>query len=89
MIGTHIEQERIMLGLTVEDRISGFRGVVTGYVEYLTGCNQALVQQRARDGEYKEPLWFDVQRLVVDETTLPIVLDNGQTPGSDKPAPRR
>jgi len=78
-----------MLGATVTDRITGFRGVVTGLVHYLTGCDQALVQPPAKDGEYKSSEWFDVQRLTVDESVAPFVLDNSATPGPDRPAPKR
>ncbi len=28
----------IELGRTYKDRITGFKGVATGFVEYLTGC---------------------------------------------------
>lgn len=77
-----------MLGSTVRDRITGFTGVVTGHVEYLTGCNQALVVPPMRDGKLPESQWFDVQRLE-DTGAECIVLDNGATPGCDKAAPKR
>lgn len=81
---------KIELGVTVKDRITGFKGVVTGFVSYLTGCNQALVQPKAgKDGSFKEALWLDEQRLVVDTKAARITLENGKTPGFDKPAPIR
>ena len=79
-----------MLGRTVTDRVTNFRGVVTGVVEYLTGCNQALVvPPMSSDGKLPDSQWFDVQRLAVVEDVPAVVLDNGATPGCDKPAPRR
>lgn len=77
------------LGSKVQDIITGFSGVVTGRAEYISGCNQALVVPAIRpDGALPDSQWFDEQRLsVVDESK--IVLDNGNTPGCDKPAPRR
>lgn len=80
----------IALGQTVKDRITGFSGVVIGKVNYISGCDQALLSHKAKDdGTFVESQWFDVQRLVVDSSQAVIVLDNGSTPGSDKPAPRR
>lgn len=78
-----------LLGRKVRDCITGFTGVVTGRVEYLTGCNQVLVSPAAKDdGSLVAPEWFDEQRV----TTLTgerVVLDNGLNPGCDRAAPRR
>lgn len=77
------------LGDEVECLITGFAGVVTGYVEYLTGCNQALVVPRVgKDGSFKSGEWFDVQRLRVKRRKV-ITIDNGPTPGSDRAPPKR
>lgn len=77
------------LGLTVRDRISGFVGVVTGHVRYLTGCNQLLVQPRVGgDGKWIDSQWVDESRASIDTShervTLPVI-----DPGPDKVAPRR
>ena len=78
-----------MLGKKVKDKITGFEGVVTGRVEYLTGCNQCLVQPKVgKDGGFKDSQWFDEQRLIADTKVKPVTLDNGRTPGADKPAPK-
>lgn len=80
----------IQLGCTYRDKITGFEGVATGYVEYLSGCNQALLAPRVgSDGSPRDSCWFDVQRLSLDEATPAIALDNGATPGFDKAAPKR
>jgi hypothetical protein len=77
------------IGATVRDRITGFQGVVTGRVEYITGCNQLLVTPKVRaDGKLDEPHWFDEQRVVQIGDSV-IRLDNSATPGADKPAPIR
>ena len=34
----------IELGQKVQDSITGFAGLVTGRCEYITGCNQILIQ---------------------------------------------
>ena len=77
-----------ILGTTVRDRITGFTGIVTGYVEYLTGCNQALVVPPMQDGKLPSSEWFDVQRLE-DTGAEPIVLDNSVSPGFDLAPPKR
>lgn len=79
----------ITLGDTYTDRITGFRGVCTGYVTYLTGCNQALLVPRARDGGLVEAQWFDEQRLDHDDTVQTVYVDNSKSTGPDKAAPKR
>jgi hypothetical protein len=78
------------LGLTVKDRITGFQGAVTGYVQYLTGCNQVLVvPPLGADGALRDAQWFDVQRVDVVQHIPRHELDNGANPGCDKAAPKR
>lgn len=78
----------VVLGCQAKDRVTGFRGTVTGFCEYLSGCNQfLLVPSVGDDGAYKEGHWFDVQR--VDRISEDVItLDNSQTPGPDLPAPK-
>lgn len=80
----------IQLGTTQRDKITGFQGVVTGYVTYLTGCNQALLAAPIkRGGSSPESQWIDEQRLEPVRGKKKIVLDNRASPGFDKPAPVR
>jgi|SRR3990167_7090389 len=85
------QKMQIELGMTVEDKVTGFKGVVTGIVYYLSGCNQALVVPKATEngGRYNDPIWFDLQRLSVDMNTSRILLQNEKTPGFDKAPPKR
>lgn len=79
----------VELGRTYRDRITGFKGVCTGRVNYISGCDQALLAMRVgKDGTLKTPEWFDVQRLE-SVGAAPVVLDNTRTPGHDVSAPRR
>ncbi len=80
---------KIIIGSEVKDRITGFSGVVTGRAEYITGCTQCLVVPRlSADGNYREGQWFDEQRL--DPISAVVhKLDNSQTPGPDRAAPKR
>ena len=80
----------VELGRTATDKVTGFKGVITGVCFYLSGCNQALLMPRVgSDGAHRDGQWFDVQRLDVDADADAIVLDNGGTPGFDKAAPKR
>lgn len=80
----------VKLGVTAVDRITGFRGVVTGIVEYISGCNQALVVPRVKeDGSSTDAQWFDLQRLSVDSAHPVVTLDNGSSPGFDRAPPKR
>lgn len=61
-----MEQFKIELGATVTDRISGFKGIVTGRCDYTTGCNRYQVQPPAKaDGGWTESVWLDEHLLTV------------------------
>jgi hypothetical protein len=80
---------QVELGQEVKDSITGFFGLATGRVEYITGCNQVLVQPQCKpDGEYIENRWFDEDRLSVINGTV-FALPRATANGPDKPAPRR
>jgi len=80
---------KVVLGQSVKDIITGFSGVVTGRVEYITGCNQVLVAPKVgKDGAHVDSYWIDEQRVEVLKKKR-VVLDNGSTPGFDKAAPKR
>ena len=56
----------MQLGDEVKDIVTGFRGVVTGEVKYLTGCTQMLVTPKT--GKENNPVdakWLDIDRLHV------------------------
>lgn len=73
----------IELGRTYKDKITGFQGVATGHVEYISGCHQTLlVPPVGKNGESREGVWYDDQRLQVVGKSR-IELDNGTTPGHD------
>lgn len=80
----------MILGATYRDKITGFIGVATGCVTYISGCNQVLLNPKiGADGLMREAQWFDQQRLEVLEFEAVIKLDNGDTPGCCAPAPIR
>ncbi|AOF89037.1 hypothetical protein [Sinorhizobium sp. RAC02] len=71
------------LGMMAKDVITGFSGIITGRVNYITGCDQYLLSPQSD----KEPRWFDEQRLEVNEVFSAIVLDNSKGNGADVAAP--
>lgn len=77
------------LGKKARDKVTGFKGTITGSVQYLTGCAQyLLVASVGEGGGLVGSEWFDVQRVEI----LPgdaVVLDNAATPGADKAPLRR
>lgn len=79
--------DQIVMGCEVKDKITGYRGIVTGRVSYISGCDQALVAGKEKNGDIKTA-WFDVQRLERIGKKV-IVLDNSKTPGADVPPPAR
>ena len=79
----------IKLGKTYKDIITKFKGIATGYCEYISGCHQVLLQpEMTDDGKYEGGKWFDIQRVVVQKAKL-VQLDNTETPGCDQEAPVR
>ncbi len=78
---------KLQMGQEVVDLISGFKGIVTGFAQYVTGCTQALVQPKMRGGSFIEGRWIDLDRLKVTKAKrLTLALS---TNGPDKPAPIR
>lgn len=54
------------LGSSCSDIVTGFKGIITGRVEYLTGCAQYLVQPKTDEkGDFKDARWFDENRVDV------------------------
>ena len=75
------------MGKTATDTITGFKGVVTAYAEYITGCNQVLLTPKCKNGASKEEsCWFDEQRMKFGKEKA-VVLDNSTSPGFGQPAP--
>lgn len=51
------------LGREATDKITQFKGVVTGHCQYLTGCDQYLLIPLSVDNSKNEGHWFDDSRL--------------------------
>ena len=56
------------VGSRVEDKITGVKGLVIGRADYISGCNQFLMQpdqskQEKKDNAKPDSIWFDGPRL--------------------------
>lgn len=79
-----------LLGFTFRDSVTGFEGVATGHVEYITGCDQLLlVPSVDENGKLRDSNWFDTQRCVLVPAKERVVVDNSEFNGPDKAAPKR
>ncbi len=55
-----------LLGHLVEDKVTGFKGIVASINFELYGCIQAVVNPGVdKDGNIRDSRWFDVNRLRV------------------------
>jgi hypothetical protein len=78
----------IELGDRVREVVTGHEGPVTGLVEYMWGCHQALVHYRGADGK-PETEWYDLARLEILEKSAVVLPSTGSpVDGPDVLAPR-
>lgn len=77
------------LGIEVKDKITGLVGVTTGLANYITGCDQYLVQPQGDGTKYPDASWIDEGRLVATDkgTVIEIVEVMADDNGCDIPAP--
>ncbi len=83
--------QKIQLGITARDTISGFTGVVIAICEWLNGCVRVTIQPRElKDGKPVEMQTFDVEQLeVVDAHHYREPVPNVVATGGPKPEPTR
>lgn len=51
------------LGIEAKDKVTGFKGIIVGRADYLTGCSQYALQPKIEKDTWKENKWFDENRL--------------------------
>jgi hypothetical protein len=69
------------------DRISGFEGKCTGFVSYISGCDQVLLHAGIdKDGKMRTE-WFDDDRLI--DVAAEKRAQRTSAKGADTPAPVR
>lgn len=73
------------LGMIATHKISGFKGVVTGRAEYLTGCvrYQLTPEGIDKDGKPLESYWFD------DTSIIEVKKSSGKGGPDHDPEPRK
>ena len=79
-------------GMVATDKISGFSGIVIGFAQYVTGCDQYLVAPKIEDdkpGVLPESHWFDVNRLKFKKAPKPVKIATKRNRGACKAAPRK
>lgn len=79
------------LGRKARDRITGFTGVITARIEYLTGCAQYGITPEAKDQKIEDTRYFDVTRVDVSMRAADLVmapLEFATQPGGPSDAPR-
>lgn len=63
----NIEIYLSMLGMKVEDRVTGIKGVATSLCFDLYGCIQICINPGLdKEGKQREQYWFDYQRLKIN-----------------------
>ena len=74
-------------GKKASDKISGVTGIITGFCQYITGCDQYLIQPESEDKTKKpDACWFDVNRIDIGENVV-TVIDTSVDSGPDMEAP--
>lgn len=69
----HVRSHLNLLGLEVEDKVTGTTGIVTSVCFDLYGCIQALINYKVeKEGHSVSCGWYDVSRLKI-LNTLPVM----------------
>jgi len=53
------------LGMEVQDKVSGFKGIAISIAKYLSGCDRVLVQPKSVKNELPESQHFDITEMVI------------------------
>jgi hypothetical protein len=64
-----MKKELAQLGDLVEDKVTGFTGIVVAETKWLNGCFRLTVQPRGldKDGKVFQTEGFDIEQLIVRE----------------------
>jgi len=92
----NIQKHFELLGLTVRDRVTGTKGVVTSLSFDLFGCIQATIDTGVdKDMKKRDTFWWDISRLeVIDQKPVmnrpeykftPEEITSGRKGPADKP----
>ena len=83
--------DKIQLGSTVRDIVTGFKGMVVSEIKYLSGCLQYGVKAKVgKDGKVSEVEYIDVGQLEVIEPEKKEAETSDEDPGGIMPdAPKK
>ena len=75
-------------GEKVKEKVTGFKGTITGTCFYLTGCNQYLITAKAKN-EFTQAkaAWYDEGRIEYISKNITEKDVTGKVRGCDIPAP--
>jgi len=62
-----IKEFKFENGQPVKEKVTGFKGTITGTCFYLTGCTQHLVTAKSKEGKEPIAIWYDEGRLELME----------------------
>ena len=75
--------------MTVRDKITGYKGLVTAITTYITGCDRAQVAPRElRDGKIQSGEWIDVPCLERVGKDWLVIDSDRYAGGGPNPPPR-
>lgn len=80
--------EQIRLGASYRDTVTGFEGIATGRVEYLTGCEQVYLEGSREGGKDASTCWADIDRVEFLEQKPELELAHTAAGGGERPHPR-
>ena len=76
-----LKENDIVMGRTYRDVITGFTGIATGYLTYITGCDNVLIRPPVKDdGTLPEGEWIDIERLEPVENVADVHLRRQPAP---------
>lgn len=81
---------KLELGQEAKDKITGFKGILTSRVEYLTGCNQyGITPKMGADGKPGEVNYYDEGRIeITGRGILPKEVKTKENGGPNRDAPK-
>lgn len=67
---------------TVEDRITGYKGVITARTEWSNGCIRYTVQAHGtKDGKTIEPVYVGEQDVILQKANKPVTVSDERRGG--------
>jgi hypothetical protein len=68
-----IKKHLKLLGMEVEDKVTGFKGVVSSISFDLYGCIQCVITPKVdKEGQTKQGQWFDIARIEL-KSDIPVM----------------